>query len=174
MSFQMYKETTIRQVKVQDVFLVKEVIVQMLTDSPDAFGETLSEAQARTNADWQQYVENTIVAPHHSAFIAVDKQSACGFVAGDAANPQAPPNTLVVGRLWVAPRQRGSGLGRKLMDVITKWASEQGTQFIALGVTEMNINAMDFYEHLGYMDTGMRVPLPWNAAKQIIMLGRRL
>jgi len=174
MSIQMSTGTTIRQVQIQDVFLVKEVILQMLTDSPEAFGETLSEAQARTDADWHQYVENTIVAPHHLAFIAVDKQSACGFVAGDAANPQTPPNTVVVGRLWVAPRQRGTGLGRKLMDVITKWASEQNTQFIALGVTEMNSNAVKFYEHLGYTDLGIRVPLPWHSDKEIILLGRKL
>ena len=174
MSLQTTRETTIRQVQIQDVFLVREVILQMLTDSPEAFGETLSEAQARTEADWHQYVENAIVAPHHSAYIAVDKQGACGFVAGDAANPQAPPNTVVVGRLWVAPRQRGTGLGRKLIDIITKRASEQGTQLIALGVTEMNSNAVKFYEHLGYTDLGIRTPLPWNPSKEIILLGRKL
>jgi ribosomal protein S18 acetylase RimI-like enzyme len=166
--------TTIRNVQLQDILIVKDLITRMLTDAPYAFGETLAEAQGRTIDEWQQYVENTMTSPGHSAYIAFDQAGACGFIAGDKANPQAPPGTVVVGRLWVASRQRGTGLGRKLMDTITAWARDQNAQFIGLGVTEMNVNAIKFYEHLGYMDTGIRFPLPWDPVKQIIMLGQKL
>lgn len=166
--------TTIRSVQIQDVLIVKDLITRMLADSPYAFGETLAEAQARTAEEWPQYIENTMIPPDHSAFIAFDQEGACGFIAGDKANPQAPPDTVVVGRLWVASRQRGTGLGRKLMDTITTWAFKQNAKFIGLGVTEMNLNALKFYEHLGYIDLGIRFPLPWDLSKQIIMLGRQL
>jgi ribosomal protein S18 acetylase RimI-like enzyme len=145
----------------------------MLTDSPEAFGETLAEAQARTAEDWYYYVEQTTLA-HQSAFISIADYGACGFVSGDSANPQTRPGTVVVSRLWVAPRKRGLGLGHQLMDVVTAWAHAEGAQLIGLGVTEMNVGAMKFYENLGYTDTGIRAPLPWDPTKQIIILGRRL
>ncbi len=165
---------TIRTVQIQDLDIARQLILQMLTDSPEAFGETLSEAQARTDPDWEGYLQSMITPSGHTAFIAFDQRGACGYIAGDATNPQTPSGTVMVSRLWVAPRQRGTELGRQLMDVATKWASEQNAQFIGLGVTEMNLNAMKFYEHLGYIDTGMRFPLPWDQARQIIILGRKL
>jgi ribosomal protein S18 acetylase RimI-like enzyme len=175
MASQMSTETAaIRPVQIRDVAIVRELLLRMLTDSPQAFGETLAEAQARDEVEWRQYVENAILRPYHSAFISIDEQGTCGFVTGDAANPQTPPNTVLVSRLWVAPHQRGTGLGRRLMDTITEWAKEQGAQLIGLGVTEMNLNAMKFYEHLGYIDTGLRFPLPGDPTKQIIILGRSL
>jgi ribosomal protein S18 acetylase RimI-like enzyme len=165
---------TIRPVQEQDVLIVRDLILQMLTDSPEAFGETLAEARSRTETEWKQYVESSITPPQHTAFIASDVNGACGFVAGDAANSKTPPGTVLVNRLWVAPRQRGTGLGRQLMDIITKWANEQNAQQIGLGVTELNISAMKFYEHLGYIDLGVRTPIPWDLSRQIIILGRKL
>lgn len=164
----------IRNVQTQDTDTVKELILQMLTDSPDSFGDTLTEAQARTDTDWSRYVQGMISLPDHNAFIAFNQQRACGFVAGDAANLQTPPNTVLVSHLWVASQQRGTGLGRQLMEAVTKWAMNQNARRIALGVTEMNPNAIKFYEHLGYIDTGLRFPLRWDETKQIIILGRQL
>jgi GNAT superfamily N-acetyltransferase len=168
------QEVTIRRAAAPDVSTIRELMLAMLIDSPEAFGETLAEAQAQSEADWRQQVEQVLLSGHHVGFIALDRDGACGFVAGDTANPQVPPGTALVGRLWVAPRQRGTGLGRRLMEAVTKWAREEGAQQIGLGVTEMNLNAMKFYEHLGYLDLGMRFPLPWDPARQIIVLGRRL
>ncbi len=45
---------------------------------------------------------------------------------------------------------------------------------VALGVTEMNTSAMQFYKHLGYRDIGLRVPWPPDPSKQIIILGKEL
>lgn len=168
------KITEIRNVQIQDTDAVRELTLQMLTDSPHAFGDTLTEAQARTDTDWSRYVQGMISPPDHNAFIAFNEQGACGFVAGDAANLQTPPETVLISHLWVASQQRGTGLGRQLMDAVTKWAMNQNARRIALGVTEMNPNAIKFYEHLGYIDTGLRFPLRWDETKHIIILGRQL
>lgn len=60
------------------------------------------------------------------------------------------------------------------MEAATHWASGKHAALIVLGVTEMNSSAMEFYEHLGYKDIGIRVPWPPDPAKQIIVLGREL
>ncbi len=175
MSSQTFTENiTIRPVQIQDLPIVKSLILQMLTDSPYAYGETLKDALERTEMAWSQHIEDMSILTHHAAFIAFNQDDACGFVTGDATSPQAPPGTIIVGHLWVAPQQRGTGLGRELMATITEWAHEQHAQFLGLGVTEMNTNAMKFYEHLGYTDTGIRFPLSWDPTKQIIILGRKL
>src|SRR5262245_46164675 len=138
------KAAAIRSAQIRDTHIVRELILQMLTDSPYAFGETLAEAKARTDADWQRYVENIIQPPYQSGFIATDEYGECGFVTGDAANPQAPPRTVWVSRLWVAPRRRGTGLGRHLMATVTQWARGQKAWLVGLGVTEMNVEALKF------------------------------
>ena len=164
----------IRVVEVRDATIVSRLIVEMLADSPLAFGETLLEAQSRTDQDWHEFVQHLIEPPLRTALLAYDTEGACGFICVNSAIREALPNTAIVSRLWVAPRQRGSGLGRRLMDVVTGWAQEKHAGLVGLGVTEMNIHAMQFYQHLGYTDTGMRFPWPPDPDKQIIVLGRQL
>ena len=165
---------SIRVVTVDDTELVAWLVLAMLTDSPLAFGENLVEAQKRTQLQWQQLVEQLISPPVRTAYIAYDEEGACGFVCADSSFPEAPIDTVVISRLWVAPRQRGAGLGRRLMDTATQWAREKHAGLIALGVTEMNTSALEFYQHLGYADSGIRMPWPPDPSKQIIVLGREL
>src|SRR5690349_16696788 len=87
---------TIRTVRIQNLDIARQLILQMLTDSPEAFGETLSEAQARTDRDWEEFIQSMITPPGHAAFFACDPQGACGYIAGDATNPQTPPGTVMV------------------------------------------------------------------------------
>ncbi len=165
---------SIRVVLPQDAHLVGKIIVAMLADSPLAFGENSAEAQKRTDPEWQELV-NYLVAPGlRTAFLASDDLGSCGFVCADSSFPEAALDTVVISRLWVAPRQRGSGLGRRLMETATDWARSKHAALVALGVTEMNTSAIQFYKHLGYRDIGLRVPWPPDPSKQIIVLGKDL
>ncbi len=164
----------IRPVEPEDAPVVGKVIIEMPSDSPLAFGESVAEARIRKAQDWQTLVEHLTAPGVRTAFLAQDELGACGFICVDSSFPEAPPETAVISRLWVAPRQRGFGLGRRLMDAATQWAREKRARFVALGVTEMNTRAMEFYAHLGYSDIGMRVAWPPDPSKQIIVLGREL
>jgi ribosomal protein S18 acetylase RimI-like enzyme len=164
----------IRTVTNQDKKIVRDVILQMLADSPFAFGDTLAEAQNRTDEEWNTFMEQITNPATGHALLALDQAGLCGFVCADLANPQSPPGTAVVSRLWVHPRCRGTGLGRNLMEIISKWVLQNGTDQIGLGVTEMNKEVFKFYEHLGYIDLGIRFPWPPDPSKQIIVMGRNL
>ena len=165
---------TIRPIQQIDWPVVRDVTLQMLADAPHAFGETLTEVQVRTPEDWSKFVGHFASTTQASAFIAEDVEGACGFVCVDATDPRPPQGTALVSRLWVAERQRGTGLGKALMEAATRWASAHGVDQIALGVTEMNQDVLKFYERLGYSDTGIRAPWPADLAKSIIVLSRRL
>ena len=81
---------------------------------------------------------------------------------------------MLVSQLWVAPRQRGTGLGRELMNAVTKWAENRQAERISLGVAESNLGVQKFYERLGYADTGIRVPLLSYPTLRVVVLAKRL
>jgi len=160
---------SIRLIQAEDWPIVRDVILKMYADAPYAIGGSLAEEEARTAQEWQQYAKKLADTTHACGYLAQDAQGACGFVVGDADYPELPPGTVAVLRLWVAPRQRGTGLGRKLMDAVAEWAASWGADQISLGVKETNRNALRFYEHLGYQDAGIRVQMPNDPANIIIM-----
>jgi hypothetical protein len=59
------------------------------------------------------------------------------------------------------------------MDTVTEWAASWGAEQVALGVKETNVDVLEFYGHLGYEDTGMRLQVP-NQPGNVIIMGRRL
>lgn len=50
----------------------------------------------------------------------------------------------------VAPRQRGTGLGRDLVSAGEQWLRHRGIVKAQLLVRETNTGAVSFYEHLGF------------------------
>jgi ribosomal protein S18 acetylase RimI-like enzyme len=146
----------------------------MLLDAPEAFEETLAEVEGRGPSEWVLFVERCAKGTDMSAFVAEDGSGVCGFVRADTTDPRTPPGTVLVSKLWAAPRQRGRGLGRELMNAVTKWAEERQAARISLGVSESNLKVQKFYERLGYVDIGIRVPLPSNPTAQAVVMARRL
>jgi len=165
---------TIRAVRAGDGPIVRDVCVQMLLDAPEAFEETLAEVEGRGPSEWVLFVERCAKGTDMSAFVAEDGSGVCGFVRADTTDPRTPPGTVLVSKLWAAPRQRGRGLGRELMNAVTKWAEECQAARISLGVSESNLKVQKFYERLGYVDIGIRVPLPSNPTAQAVVMARRL
>ncbi len=128
----------IRQLVESDWNAVSTVYRAMLTDTPTAFGETIQEIEQRTDSDWKSLVAQWAEGSRAVAFIAEDAAGYCGFVRADTTDPRTPPGTVLVSNLWTAPRQRGRGLGRVLMNAVEQWARRHQAERIALGVTEEN------------------------------------
>lgn len=165
---------TIRPVRAGDWPIVRDVCAQMLLDAPGAFEETIAEVEGRPTSEWVLFVERCAKMIDMSAFLAEDGSGVCGFIRADMTDPRTPPGTVVVSKLWASPRQRGRGLGRELMDVVTRWAQERQAARISLGVAESNLKVQKFYERLGYTDIGIRVPILSNPPIQAVIMSRRL
>jgi ribosomal protein S18 acetylase RimI-like enzyme len=146
----------------------------MIIDAPDAFADTLAEIEGRSHAEWAHFVERCAKGIDMSAFLAEDSSGVCGFVRADATDPRIPPGAVLVSQLWVAPRRRGRGLGRELMNAATGWAEERQATRISLGVAESNLQVQKFYERLGYADIGIRVPFPPNPTLQVVVMAKKL
>jgi ribosomal-protein-alanine N-acetyltransferase len=99
-----------------------------------------------------QYKEE-FSSPTRHFVVAVDEaQSIIGY-AGVFAPGSAEADVLTVG---VIPSQRGKGIARALMALITDWAKEQGSIAMMLEVKVDNSDAIGLYESLGYSKLNVR------------------
>ena len=103
----------LRPLAPEDWLLLKAVRLAALADSPQAFGTTLVQAQSRTDAEWQENARRFTLLPPAVSYHASSDGSPCGmancFVLKD--NPQ----TAELTGFWVAPEQRGTGVGAALV-----------------------------------------------------------
>jgi ribosomal-protein-alanine N-acetyltransferase len=99
-----------------------------------------------------QYKEE-FSSPTRYFVVAVDEaQNIIGY-AGVFAPGGAEADVLTVG---IIPSQRGKGIARQLMALITDWAKQQGSIAMMLEVKVDNSNAIGLYESLGYSKLNVR------------------
>jgi ribosomal-protein-alanine N-acetyltransferase len=99
-----------------------------------------------------QYNEEFSSPTRHFVVALDDLQSIIGY-AGVFAPGGAEADVLTVG---VIPSQRGKGVARDLMALITDWATQQGSTAMMLEVKVDNLEAIGLYESLGYSKLNVR------------------
>lgn len=63
-------------------------------------------------------------------------------------------STMAITAMWVDPRFRRTGVGRRLIDHVLAWGRGQGYGDAVLWVTEVNAAAQKLYEASGFRRTG--------------------
>jgi [ribosomal protein S18]-alanine N-acetyltransferase len=99
-----------------------------------------------------QYKEE-FSAPTRYFVVAIDEQQNIIGYAGVFAPGAAEADVLTIG---VVPTERGKGIARQLMAMITDWASQQGSTAMMLEVKVDNVEAIGLYESLGYSKLNVR------------------
>jgi ribosomal-protein-alanine N-acetyltransferase len=99
-----------------------------------------------------QYKEEFSSPTRHFVVALDDAQGIIGY-AGVFAPGGAEADVLTVG---VIPSQRGKGIARQLMGLITDWAKQQGSTAMMLEVKVDNTEAIGLYESLGYSKLNVR------------------
>jgi ribosomal protein S18 acetylase RimI-like enzyme len=143
----------IRRARPDEWQAVRDLRLRALTSDPDAFGGTLEEARARTDAEWQARADHGDTA----IFVAESTAGLVGMATGAPA-PDRPTIAALFG-MWVAPEARGQGIGTRLIDAVEDWARAAGYASIGLGVTTMNEPAIRLYTSKGYVGIGEHHPL---------------
>jgi ribosomal protein S18 acetylase RimI-like enzyme len=152
----------------------------MYADAPDAFSETLAQAQALSTTEWDRRAERFGATRDRVAFVAIEEDRAVGFISGyvgrfrEGTMHWDARSTVTLARAWVDPRVRRSGTGRALTDAVRAWALEREASVLETQVTENNDPAIRFYTGLGFADTGRREPLLSNPALEIRFLRQML
>ena len=99
-----------------------------------------------------QYKEEFSSPTRHFVVAVDDAQNIIGY-AGVFAPGAAEADVLTVG---VVPSQRGKGIARQLMALLTDWAHLQGSTAMMLEVKVDNLEAIGLYESLGYSKLNIR------------------
>lgn len=145
------RELTIRTTSEDDWRQVRELRLEMLRDTPIAFGETLEHALTVPEATWRlRGARGT--TPGQTSIVAIDGERWVGHMGGYV--PDAASGPLLVG-VYVSPAYRGEarGVSRRLLEAVEAWALEHGDA-LRLEVHEQNPRAIAFYEKLGFSLTG--------------------
>jgi ribosomal protein S18 acetylase RimI-like enzyme len=143
---------TIERLSPDDWKRLRDLRLEALRDSPDAFGSTLYEAESRTEADWRAQLDSI------ATFVAVLKGHDIGMARG--APHDSDPLSAFLLSMWVAPHFRRQRTGRQLVQCVIGWARSAGFSALVLDVADDNLPAIALYSRMGFEPTGATGALP--------------
>jgi len=162
----------IRRTVASDWREVRSLRLEMLRDTPIAFGETLQDALTHTESEWRMRATRG-TAEHGTVLVAIDPAGNwVGTMGGYVPDPGA--GALLVG-VYVTPEHRGREVGvfDSLLGAIEEWARGEG-EVLTLHVHEDNARARAAYLRRGFTETGHRVRYVLDAASEEIEMVKRL
>jgi GNAT superfamily N-acetyltransferase len=144
-----------RRVRLADWQRLRDLRLRALADTPQAFAETLKEAQQLSDDEWKKRVAPS---KESASFVEeADDRSLIGMAFGVC---DASEEVVYLGGMFVDPARRGTGVGRRLVEAVESWARERGAQRIELEVNPEITPALRLYESCGYQPTGNMRQLP--------------
>jgi len=144
----------LRRLAPDDAALYRDIRLEGLAESPDAFGSTLEAEEDRPLDAFAERLADSYVV---GAFSGSHLVGVAGFYV------QPGPKHAHKGVLWgmyVRPSCRGMSIGRMLVEAIIEHASERVEQLQLLVVSD-NLPARRLYESLGFVEYGVE----WHATK---------
>ncbi len=165
-------EFIVRSTTEADWRQVRDLRLEMLRDTPIAYGETLAAALSHADAEWRmrgargQSTTGTVLAAIAASGRWIGTMGV--FI------PDGAPEPLLVG-VYVAPDYRGAeaGVADALLAGIEGWAAERaGT--LALHVHEDNLRAIRAYEKRGFHFTGGHSPYTLDAAQRELEMAKTI
>lgn len=158
----------IRTLEPYEISLHRDLRLRALRDSPDSFGETIAEAEARPLSYWEDLTRSVTEPDRHVMFLACEGDTTCGSTYG--LRDRDISDVGRIGGTWVAPSHRRQGVGRALLQAAVSWAHEQGFNQLRLWAPSGNAAALALYRHAGFKETGRGRTLPTNPDLQIVEL----
>jgi len=120
---------------------------RLLRDLAAALGK--SEVIKSTPADIEHFGFGD--NPHFEALLAFEGDEPVGLAVYffEFSTWRGQPGVYVQD-MYVAPRMRGCGLGRELMEAVMRRSRERGGRYVKLAVYDNNEQAIGFYRSLGF------------------------
>jgi GNAT superfamily N-acetyltransferase len=146
----------IRRGTPEDWRLVREARLTALRDSPDWFCADHDEVSRRPEEWWRETLSDA------AWFLAWSEDELVGMASG-LRDTEFGPDAVLLISMWVAPKARGRGVGRRIVEAVREWSREQGAKEIRLEVTDGNRGAIELYERCGFVFTGSSRPHPQRA-----------
>ncbi|WP_120970938.1 GNAT family N-acetyltransferase [Comamonas sp. lk] len=143
---------SIRAVTPQEWSKYRDVRLQALQDSPDAFGSTWEAEVARADDNWSERLAAAATGGKDRVLFAINDEQVCGLIWCKLSDSE--PGVADIYQMWVEPAVRGQGAGHALLTQALAWAKKCGTQLVRLGVTVADSPAMRLYKAHGFFPVG--------------------
>lgn len=136
----------VRRIDRDDWAKLREIRLEALRESPEAFGSTYDVAARLTNHQWRSMVERS------DYFLAERDGEVLGMVSGGL-NDRYPGTRWLYG-MYVTPAARGTRAATALVEAVIDWARGEGATELYLHVTSIAARARAFYQRMGFVATG--------------------
>ncbi|MGR2752153.1 N-acetyltransferase family protein [Agromyces arachidis] len=148
-------DLVIRTTREDDWPAVRALRLEMLRDTPIAYGETLEDALDRDESEWRMRARRG-EGTHETSVVAIEDDRWVGIMGCYV--PDQATGPMLVG-VYVAPDRRGdeAGVTLALLAEVERWAADRA-ETLRLEVHEANPRAIRFYEKRGFELTGHRRP----------------
>ncbi len=134
---------------------LRDVRLAALADAPHAFCARLADERVYGREKWISFLGAA------AWFVARRDEAPVALAAGMTGVRDPEPELI---SMWVAPAERGRGIGSALTRAVLDWARAEAADTLALWVTDGNVAARRMYERFGFAATGEWAPTPHTAA----------
>ena len=165
-------EIVVRRVQPADGRLVREVRLRSLFSDPASFGSTYEREAAFSDADWDEWASDDAAGDDMATLLALRRGEPVGIVGAFRDDDEASLFHVIA--MWVAPDERGRGLGRRLLGEIEGWIAASGGSTVQLSVADSAEPARRLYESAGYSPDGESIPSPHHPGVRHVSLRRPL
>src|SRR5579863_2774243 len=144
----MTRESTlnIRRCGPDDWRELRDIRLEALADTPEAYGSTFDETARWSDAQWKDAATNRLY------YFADRDGRVVGMVSGGLND--AHPGTRWLYGMYVTPSERGTGTAALLVRTVGEWARGHGASELYLHVTTSVPRARAFYEKEGFTPNG--------------------
>lgn len=140
-----------------------------MEEAPDAFGDAYDVIVAQPESYWRRLTASFAGRTGQIVLLGCLDGKPVGFVYGIRSKER---DEARLGGLWVEPRCRGQGVGRRLVRAIVDWAESKGFPSIALWAPEHRPQVIALYRSIGFEPTGVSREMPGEEHWRIIEMRR--
>ena len=142
----------IKRLTPEDVEAYRDIRLESLQQSPEAFGSTWEESKARPVEQMTGFLTNDTDRFILGAYI---ENSLIGLASFHRHGGKKMAHKGEINQMYVAPQVRGQGIGRRLLeDIIQRAHQLDNIESIQLAVVVGNPAARKLYQNLGFETYG--------------------
>ena len=158
----MSEDLLVRACRVDDAAVLRDVRLEALRDTPDAFGSTFDDAVTWPAERW------VAMATDWNFYLGYHDGRPAGMASGGW--HEHYPGTHWLYGMYVTPGARGTGLADALVEAVSAWARTEGGAALYLHVTESVARARRFYEKIGFVPTDEVTPMSRDSSLQLMTM----
>ena len=112
--------------------------------------------------DYEQQIRRASRHPGEQMLVLEDDLGLCGFIWMALVTTMVDPFVGYIKNIYVAPRLRGLGYGKVLLDAADDWFKRNGCSKATLDASVCNARAVDVYVAAGYEPARYRMEKQYN------------